>query len=267
MTSIRLVSTGAEFEATGMTGREGWRQQDLPSLLVSYYYRKRFPSLDPKNVREWVLDSGAFSAMTLGKPINLDEYIEYCKQPFEIPPTEIFGLDVIGDWEAGIRNCEKMWREGVRAIPTYHIGEPKEVLVHLARSYPKIAISVSGTRILGRDLMAWTEQVFSIAWPAKIHGFALVRPALLEAFPFHSVDSTSWSLRAQAFGSWISKRHRGTKPTPGVNFAVNGTTKCFRDEVDHYLRMERRLRVKWAKELAELDQLTHPLPPAIFPGA
>lgn len=251
---------------SGMTGREGWRQQDLPSVLLSYFYRQHLTHLDPKNVREWVLDSGAYSAMTLGKPINLDEYIEYCKQPFAFPPSEIFGLDVIGDWEAGIRNCEAMWKAGIPAIPTYHIGEPKEVLVHLARNYPKIAIGDSAAPLGHTEVLRWAEQVFSIAWPVKIHGFALVRRSLLEAFPFHSVDSSSWLLGPQAFGSWQSKRSRGLKRAGSVAFSVRGTHKCFRDEVDYFLRMERRLRVKWAKELAELDQLTHTLPPAIFPG-
>lgn len=257
MTAIRLALGGAERTwSAGLAERRGWRTEDKPSMLISYHYRQFIEWMQRIDYRDWVLDSGAFSAAFAGAHIDLDEYIEFCKtHPGISAPSEIFGLDVIGDWEAGLRNVEKMWSEGVEAIPTYHIGEPKEVLEHIAARYPKIAISVSGTRLRGAKLIEWCDQVFAIAWPKKIHGFALVRPDLLRRFPFHSVDSTTWLFGPQAFGNWRSKLGRSMDTRRQINLSVWGTDKDLRDEVDYFLRMERKLRSLWRNELAMLDAL------------
>lgn len=261
MTIVRLALGGIVHSSTQsglLKSREGWRREDKPSLLISYFYRQNLGLFDPRDVRDWVLDSGAFSAFGIGAKIDLDEYIDFCKNTgaWE-PPREIFGLDVIGDWETGLRNVEAMWSEGIEAIPTYHIGEPREVLEHIVTRYPKIAISVSGTRLRGAKLIEWTEQVFSIAWPKKIHGFALVRSELLNRFPFHSVDSTSWKLAPHVFGNWKSKLGRSSAESrqPAKGISVKGGYKDLRDEEDYYLRMERRLRERWKRELAMLDAL------------
>ena len=106
------------------------------SYLVSYVYfnewdavKEIFPQSD------WVLDSGAYTAYTSGKPIRLQTYIDFVKRLRDTanPPSEIFGLDVIGDWEASLKNIEQMWAQGIEAIPTYHAGEPERDLRGIAR--------------------------------------------------------------------------------------------------------------------------------------
>jgi hypothetical protein len=95
-----------------------------PSLLVSFFYITVFTN-EARNkyvYREWVLDSGAFSAKNIGAEIDLREYIEEIKlqQDSGDPPSEVFALDVIGDWRASMKNCKQMWKSGIEAIPTAH---------------------------------------------------------------------------------------------------------------------------------------------------
>lgn len=118
-------------------------RESAPALLVSYVYLKPFLDRQSQYVyRDWALDSGAFSAHMTGTKIELAAYIDVCQRLKASDPTltDVFALDVIGDWKASLKNVEEMWRAGVEAIPCYHIGEPESVLKGLAKDYPKIAI-------------------------------------------------------------------------------------------------------------------------------
>ena len=138
-----------------------------PALLVSFYYLEPFlKNRAQYGYRDWVMDSGAFSAHASGKNIDLKEYIETCKRLTETDPTltEIFSLDVIGDWKAGVKNLEKMWEAGIPAIPCFHIGEPESLLKSLAREYPKIALG-GVAMAKGGVKMEFARQCFSrIQW-------------------------------------------------------------------------------------------------------
>src|SRR5262245_15573164 len=121
------------------------RKPGVASLLVSYYYLDRFLRGKVRfnyNFRDWVMDSGAFSAHNSGKVISLEKYIEVCLKLLaeDKQLTEVFSLDVIYNPEASVENTEKMWQAGVPAIPTFHFGEPWEFLQEMAKQYPKIAL-------------------------------------------------------------------------------------------------------------------------------
>ena len=77
-----------------------------------------------------------------GATIKLQEYIDTCKRLMAEDPTltEIFALDVIGDWRASLKNVEEMWRQGIEAILAFHPGEPEAALKGIAKDYPKIAL-------------------------------------------------------------------------------------------------------------------------------
>ena len=168
---------------------------DKPALLVSFVYLKEFLKLRKKyEFRDWVLDSGAFSAFNIGIEIRLKDYIYVCKKLMAVDPNlaEIFGLDVIGDWKAGIKNVEKMWKEGIPAIPTYHYGEPQDVLKGIARDYPKIAIG-GAVGLMGQNKIYYAEQVFARVWPKKVHGFGFGSEDQILKIPFHSTDATNWT--------------------------------------------------------------------------
>lgn len=245
MTTVRLAAAvyNEDRAATGLKPRP---IPLAPALLVSYVYLKPFQQAREKyGFRDWVLDSGAFSAHMSGTEIKLQDYINTAKMLRELDPTltEVFALDVIGDWKASLHNCEEMWKQGVPAIPTYHRGEPEHVLKTIAREYPKIALGgVARMKIDGKN--AWAKQCFARIWPKKVHGFGFGSEVSVMEMPFHSVDATNWEMGPCAFGNW---RAYG-------KMSVRGGKQDLRAEVDWYLKLEQRAKVKWGPALSSIPE-------------
>jgi hypothetical protein len=220
----------------------------LPALLISYAYLKPFlKNRHRYHFRDWVMDSGAFSAANSGTVIELADYVKVCHELMKTDPTlvEIFALDVIGNPKASEANAAAMWKEGIPAIPCFHYGEPESALLEMAAKYPKIAIGgVAYKR--GASKVRWAEQVFARVWPKKIHGFAFASEDAIMALPFHSVDASSWEIGACGFGNWKQFGH----------LTVRGSNQDLRGEVDAYLDIEARARIRWAKQMAELQDDT-----------
>lgn len=216
-----------------------------PAILVSFYYLQPFLALKQSYFyRNWALDSGAFSARSQGISIDLDEYIRVAKVLQERDPTlvEVFALDVIGEWRPSLANCEKMWAAGIKAIPTYHAGEPESYLMGIARDYPKIALG-GVARWKASRKQVWAEQCFARVWPKPIHGFGYGGESYLEKLPFHSVDATNWEIRPCQFGEWESF---------GTKLSIKGSQQPLRAEIEAYLKRERVARERWKKEMALL---------------
>lgn len=170
------------------------------AFLVSYWYVINSRGWDiieyaNNNNIPVFLDSGAFSAMTLGSNIDINEYIEFCKDykdRFEV----IASLDVIGNWENTEINHIKMRDAGINSIPCFHVREPFEFLERLLKDNDYIAVGVAGNQRLTTKVMTWLTKVFSIRNninpDCKIHGFALTSGTVMSNFDWYSVDSTAW---------------------------------------------------------------------------
>jgi hypothetical protein len=254
---VRLAATNAMLSDGGNNGvkyryphAKDRKDQEapllLPALLVSYYYLEPFLKNRHRYVyRDWAMDSGAFSAKNSGKEVNLQSYIDACKQLLAEDPTlvEIFALDVIGDWKASIKNCEEMWHQGIEAIPCWHQGEPWDVLVGIAKDYPKVALGgLVGT--IAKQKRKTVEQAFARIWPKAIHGFGLCTEDLVLNFPFHSVDATNWEMGPCAFGRWNAFG----------KMSVRGSKQNLRAEVEWHLKLERDARRRWKREMDLLAQ-------------
>lgn len=227
------------------------------ALLASYWYLDMFLKVKDRIVyRDWVMDSGAFSAWRSGVSIDLDEYIETCKELLAKDPklTEVYSLDVIGDWRAGMKNLEYMHSKGVFALPTYHIGEPESLLMTLARDYPKIALG-GVANVRGKAKHQWIQQCFGRIWPKKVHGFAVTTETDVMAAPWHSVDSTTW-VNPQKYGDWRSMWRQSATVTMGKRVRMSNKDINFRSEIDWFLQMEKRAQARWAKQMKELEELT-----------
>lgn len=247
--SVRLAATTASMQCAETSGvhryphlkEPGDGQEPLkPALLVSYVYLAPFLKSRHKYAyRDWVLDSGAFSAHNSGKVIKLQDYIDTCKELLASDPTltEVFALDVIGDWRASHKNTLEMWRQGVPAIPTFHPGkEPWEVLKGMAKDFPKIALGgVVG--MVKKQKEKLIEQCFARVWPCRIHGLGMSGEDMVMKYPFHSVDATNWEIGPCAFGNW---------KTFG-NMSIRGSKQNLRCEVEWHLKLERTARQRWAK--------------------
>ena len=249
MTCVRLAWGGPPAAlAKGLAPQED--EAEHPALLVSYVYLKKFMEERSRyGFTDWCMDSGAFSANNSGKKIDLMEYIETCQRLLSTDEklTEVFALDVSGDGRASLQNTEKMWAAGVPAIPVFHLEDPWDGLLDIARDYPKIGVGGVATILRGRNKkIRFYEQVFARVWPKKIHGLGLNDEHIMMRLPFHSADASSWELGPTCFGSWKSQ---------GGHLPIRGGEHQLRPEVEYHLRMERRLRCRWAKEMRELEAL------------
>lgn len=243
MTTIRLAMAGPPKALNAvMTSQELHKK---PALLVSYVYFDNFQKCrNDAGFRDYMLDSGAFSAHNSGKNIRLEDYIEFCRNLSlkDSKCKEIVCLDVIGDGVASLRNAERMTAAGLNIVPVYHFGSDIEILKHYLKRYDKIGLGA----VVGRSSKAITpflDKIFSLAWPKKFHGFGMVRKDLLLKYPFHSVDSSSWEYAPTKFGQY---KYYGKASIRGSNQPLVG-------EVRYYLELEERVSHRWAKELRKLD--------------
>jgi hypothetical protein len=220
----------------------------LPSLLLSYAYeRVWFPLLPELHIRGFVLDSGAFTAHASGKPIKVEDYRDAVRRYMDIGITisEVFSLDVIGDWKGTKQNTEYLWSQGIRAIPAFHYGEPEDVLLGYAKDYPKIALG-GAVGLPRKEKERWTQQCFARVWPKPIHGFGFGLWAP-EKFPFHSVDCSDWEGSAARFGQW--------KAFGGKNIGLGGQSLLtnLACEAEVWLKTEHELRKRWSRTFTDLS--------------
>ena len=150
------------------------------------------------------LDSGAFTAFTKGKTIDIDEYIAFIKQTKKL--WNIYaGLDVIGNAAASSKNMRYMESKGLSPLPTFHFQSPEKDLKKLIDNYPYIALG--GLVPIARQrsmIQAWLDYCFSIIKTnTRVHGFGVNSFHIMKRYPFYSVDASSWIVHAQRLASVV----------------------------------------------------------------
>ena len=158
-----------------------------------------------------MLDSGAFSAWTQGKQVDLNTYCDYIERNQEWI-GEYVALDVINPKdphaaaEASFENLIKMRKRGLRPLPVFHAGESFDWL-HRMLDLGCDYIGLSATSLIARGSIdpwyrdAWAQLVERDGLPVvKAHAFGETRFAPLSLFPWASVDSSTWIYKAQRTG-------------------------------------------------------------------
>lgn len=159
------------------------------------------------------MDSGAFSVHNSKKVITLDDYIDFINNT---PRVTLFAaLDVIPtekSTQGGIDSAQQSWDNYCymldrikpeywdKIVPSYHYSEPFSALERMLDGYngykPKY-IAYGGrvgtpTRHLYNSLDKFFDIVQKKAPETKVHGFGITVIKVMEAYPFTSVDSTTW---------------------------------------------------------------------------
>lgn len=171
---------------------------------------------EEKKKVELFLDSGAYSAWSQGKEININEYIDFIKKHEDVI-TVYANLDVIGNPEATWKNQMIMEDAGLHPLPVFHYGEDIMWLKRmLKRKYEYMSLG-GMVPISTPDLIHWLDDLFlnyicdESGMPlVKIHGFGLTSLRLMLRYPWYSVDSTSWVVTGR-MGSIYIPRYRNGK--------------------------------------------------------
>lgn len=170
------------------------------NILLSYHY---FRTMDLRQYLAGIfgdakprvyLDSGAWSAFTLGATINLDEYVSYVHRYRDLLWTYC-NLDDMKRPEVTVANQREMERQGLCPMPAFHVGEDFKFLDAYAEEYAHVAIG----RIVpftGRPkvIVPYLGKCFRVVnGRAKVHGLGVSNVNLLQLFPWATTDSSAWT--------------------------------------------------------------------------
>ena len=202
-----------------LNDREKEAVEDLPNILESYHYVNKQSYVDAMRTdkAQVFIDSGAFSAHTLGVTIDLPTYCNYIKQNQDIIRVEdgvmmASVLDGIGDALKTYQNQMEMERLGAKPLPCFHVGEDEQYLEWYVAKYDYITLG--GMVIQTKEvLIKWLDRIWekyltdgSGNPKLKVHGFGVTSTELMQRYPWWSCDSSSW-IQAAAFGSIIEPVH------------------------------------------------------------
>lgn len=187
-----------------------------PHLLESYHY-----ILKPQYVEaigsyndKVFLDSGAFSAYTLGVEIKTEDYCSYIEKNNHIVRREdgvmlASVLDGIGDPLLTYQNQKRMEAAGVTPLPCFHAGEDERYLQYYVDNYSYITLGgMVGAST--KQLITWLDRMWANylvnedgSPKLKVHAFGITSLEIMKRYPWHSVDSSSW-IQFASFGNVIT---------------------------------------------------------------
>ena len=153
-----------------------------------------------------MLDSGAFSAFTQSKEINLVEYTDFCianKQHIH----QVVNLDKINPGkpqeaaEEGMANFLYMKDRGVDAMPVYHAREPMRYLDQMISLTDYVGLSgtslVSPVEDKAWHRLTWAYITDNQGYPIiKTHSFGNTSEYMALTFPWTTMDSATWMIQA-----------------------------------------------------------------------
>lgn len=250
MTTIYLATLGRSPEADPLLEAWPWEEKPL-SILVSHAYLAGWSRIKDKiRPASRMLDSGAYTAYTSGKTVDIDALVVEALRP---EWDEAVGLDVIGDAEGSRANMDRMLAAGcAKAMPVFHIGDPWELLAYYASRWSKIGLSCR----FGEDKatsLRFYEQCFARAWPKRFHSFGWAEDDALLRFPFHSADASSWRLGPLKYGIHMTRKHgRFVRHQIPNSHSFETRQHGLRTMLEAEWLRTLTLRALWAKPLAQI---------------
>lgn len=232
-------------------------RRGVKHVLESYHYvytQRMVDTIRADGIKVF-LDSGAFSAFSLGVTIDLAAYCQYClRNPDIIEVVSV--LDGIGDPLKTFQNQLAMEQRGVRPLPCFHYGEDERYLKWYLDHYDHITLG--GMVPVHKDqLIHWLDRMWGkyLTLPngmprLKVHGFGLTRLSLMQRYPWYSIDSSSW-VQSAAHGAIMI-------PELGTVF-VSSASPARKEEGRHFSTMtpmeQRVVRAAVERRGFDLDRM------------
>lgn len=225
----------------------GSAPQEVDEFLVQKGYNRLFSQLnDRSRIKRWMgykdqhpgmklfVDSGAFSAYTKGKEIDIDDYIAYLNEYgkyFNVMVQVDFipgKSNVVQDRQVYLDAPRISWENFLdmrskldkslwdRFIPVFHEGEDFRWLENMltykdedGKPLAYIGISPHTETTTDRRLVFCKEvfrRIKKLNPEVKTHGFGMTALNILQYIDFTSVDSTTW-LKGAIYGTILVHRH------------------------------------------------------------
>jgi hypothetical protein len=203
----RDFATGARNRLLSYAFSDDWAKQEF-----EFWIQQR-----PDDVSVF-LDSGAFSAYTLGRDIDLAKYCDYILEHREALAAYAV-LDVIKDVAGTLANLGTMRARGLDPVPVFHVDrERTDLLEQYLRECDYVALGgMAADRPTREELQGKLDPCWKVVeryWPKRIHGLGVMAPWALERYPFYSTDSSS-AILAAGMGR-VTRYLHGNVPSRGM---------------------------------------------------
>lgn len=235
-----------------LTDHEKRLVENIPHILESWHYvgRQRFVDEMRNDGAKIFLDSGAFSAYTLGVDLSVEQYCSYINRNRDIIRVEDGSvmasvLDGIGDPLQTYRNQIEMEMRGCKPLPCFHAGEDEKYLEYYVQNYEYITLGgMVGSST--KQLCIWLDRMWdrylvdgSGRAKIKVHGFGITAIPIMERYPWYSCDSSSW-IQSAAFGAIVTPQYGPmsvSEKSPSRHDAGQHISTLTQIEQDHIFRM------------------------------
>lgn len=252
-----VSNTYASLESMKKTGGTG-------QILVSYAQVKNVDSviklLNNFKDSEVIIDSGAFTAWNIGKPVKREDLLVYYKKLQQYrDDLHFINLDVIPGskghkptFSQAEAACAEGWenylwfkKNGVEVLPVFHEDDEWDYLHMMMEHTNYIAISPANDSSKQRR-MVWLDRVYKILRADyKTHGLAATSKELLQRYPFYSVDSINWK-SAHMFGR-SSSRAYGQDQTASLARDNKTLYHIFVQDINFHKHLQKEITDLWAR--------------------
>src|ERR1700677_1131137 len=164
-----------------------------------------------KPITRLMMDSGAFSAFTQGKPVSLADYTDFVVKNQEYIDT-VVNLDMINPQNPeaaaaeGWNNFMYMKDKGAHVMPVYHARERLSWLDKMLNETNYVGLSATSlvSPVESRAFLdlCWHYVTDNNGFPiADFHAFGDTAPLSLLSYPWFSADSATWMIQGGRAGS------------------------------------------------------------------
>lgn len=190
----------------------------MPPLLFSYAYIRNSDGLAElvrlfagSGKTEVLIDSGAFTVHRVGKSIDLQAYMAYCRSIETL--TSLWGfiqLDVIGNSAGTRRNLDTMVAAGLHPLPVFTVDMDFNCLPAFRKVNRRICVAGALGNFSGH--MDWVSARYrrakALVPDAELHGLGFVRFPEMLRVGLTSSDSSSHSYgQRNAIINWYESGH------------------------------------------------------------
>lgn len=256
---------------------EALRETQHKSTLLSFHYKAAQPRYEEyawsQDGARVLLDSGAFTAWSLGKQIDLQRYAEWAlgvvaKWGDHLVQLDAVNLDRIpgekgrdatrAELQAAMResiaNADQLRAAGLRIVEVFHQDEPLEFLDELLHRLPPRSILALSPRndVAVSERVKWLRGTvlphlltrYAPSDLPRMHGLAATAKAVMSGFPFYSVDSASWIVGMRYGHSALAGVER--LPRLREDGARGVVRLALRGKVRHYQHLALQATRLWA---------------------
>lgn len=265
-----LAATMSEHERRVINGVE------YPNMLVAFPYAKKAMPQFTYRPEKLMLDSGAFTAWTTGKEVDIHAYAEWCHHEqaqggnvravnLDVIPGEMGRTSTATERAAGmkqsLKNADFLRSQGIEVVEVFHQDEPSAFLTELLDRLPLNGVLGISPRndVPVSAKMDWQRKTLAFIINAvggphnmpRTHGLAVTSRRMLETFPYYSVDSSTW-MSAFRYGSYINENGTMSKstsvfPASPNSSHTNALDTLTRKSIDNLTHLTDSITRMWEK--------------------